>query len=149
MGVVLTGEQWRKALEGVHTTSICARHGIVQLKVLHRLHFSNVKLSKMFPDIDSTCDRCGLSPASLAHPFWHCANLYTYWSSIFKMVIQPDHVIAIFGVVGEDNNNLSGSKLKIIQFVTLLAGRLILLLEESSATESSSVAEVGDAASQT
>ncbi len=58
----------------------------------------------------------------------------TYWSSIFqtlsdifKMTIHPDLLIAIFGVAGEENNNLSGTKLRIIKFVTLLAQKLILL----------------------
>ncbi len=134
LGVALLAEQWRRASGGVHTASVCARHGLIPFRVLHRLHYSKVKLSKMFPDIDSTCDRCKLSPASFAHSFWLCPNLPTYWSSIFqtlpdifKMTIRPDPLIAIFGVAGEENKNLSGTKLRIIEVVTLLARRLILL----------------------
>lgn len=37
------------------------------------------------------------------------------------MVIQPDPMIAIFGIAGENNNNLSRTKLKLTECVTLLA----------------------------
>ncbi len=133
--MAVSAEHWRRALGGVHTASVCARHGLIQFRVLHRLHYSKVKLSKMFPDIDSTCDRCKLSPTSLAHSFWLCPNLSTYWSSIFqtlsdifKLTIQPDPLIAIFGIAGKENKNLSRTKLRITKLVALLARRLILLL---------------------
>lgn len=70
----LTAERWKKAVEGAHTASICARHGLIHFKVLHRLHFSEVKRSKMFPNMDPVCDRCRLSPATLAHSFWTVPN---------------------------------------------------------------------------
>ena len=132
--MTVAAEQWKMALQGAHTASICAWHGLTQFRVLHRLHFSKVKLSKMFPEVDSTCDRCKVSPASLAQSFWPCPKLSTYWNSIFgtlsdvfKMVIEPDPMIAIFGVAGKNNKNLTGVKLNVTKCVTLLAQRLILL----------------------
>lgn len=43
------------------------------------------------------------------------------------MVIEPDAMIAIFGVAGKNNKNLTGVKLNMTKCVTLLARRLILL----------------------
>lgn len=47
-------------------------------------------------------------------------SLYTYCSSIFKTLsdvlktaFQPDPVIATVGIAGENNDNLSGSKLSL------------------------------------
>lgn len=52
-------------------------------------------------------------------------SLHTYWSSIFKTLsdvfktaVQPDPMIAIIGITGENNDNLSGSELRIAKFVT-------------------------------
>lgn len=50
-----------------------------------------------------------------------------YLQYIFEMTIQPDPLIAIFGVKEQNNRNLSVTKLKITEFVSLLAQRLILL----------------------
>ena len=133
LGVSLTEDLWSDAQESVHTASICARHGLIQFRVLHRLHYSKVKLSKMYPNIDPMCDRCKAFPATLGHMFWSCPNLFNFWNSIFKALsdilgykVDPDPVMAVLGVPG-DNSPLRGRDSTIARFVTLLARRLILL----------------------
>ena len=133
LGLELSTDQWKNAQRNVHTSSICARHGLIQLKVLHRAHLSKVKICKMYPDSDPLCDRCKTLPATLAHMFWSCPKLSQYWTSIFKTlsdcfghVLDPDPVLAIFGVAGE-NSPLRGSNKVVARFTTLLARRLILL----------------------
>ena len=59
LGIGLKEEQWIRAQDGVHSTSICARHGLIQFRVLHCLHLSKVNLSKMFPSINPLCDQSG------------------------------------------------------------------------------------------
>lgn len=86
IGLNITASQWTKALNNVHSSSICARHGLLQFKILHRLHFSKVRLSKMFPGINSACDRCGQDQAMLAHTFWSCPNIVPYWIKIFDIM---------------------------------------------------------------
>ena len=99
MGVEITETQLGKAQEFVHSSSVCARHGLIQLKILHRLHLSKLRLSKMFPTVDPLCDRCGQAPASIAHMFWNCPRLCNYWANIFKSLsevlniqLKPDTV---------------------------------------------------------
>lgn len=43
------------------------------------------------------------------------------------MVIELDPMVVIFGVAGDNNNNLTGIKLKVTKCVTLLTQRLTLL----------------------
>lgn len=43
---------------------------IIQFKVLHGLHWSEVRLPKFKPSIDPVCDRCRILPANLSHLFW-------------------------------------------------------------------------------
>lgn len=66
------------------------------------------EISEMIPDVDSTFD---LLEFNLQNTVRH-----------LKMVIQPDPMIAIFGIVEENNNNLSGTKFKITKFVPGLSG---------------------------
>lgn len=75
LGVNITEEQWTVAQERVHSSSICIRHGLLQFKILHRLHLSKQRLSRMFPGVDASCVRCGQAPASLSHTFWNCPNI--------------------------------------------------------------------------
>ncbi|CAI5697409.1 unnamed protein product [Oreochromis niloticus] len=132
LGINITEEQWTKAQELVHSTSVCCRHGLLQFKVLHRLHLSKLKVSRMFPGADSRCDRCGQNSASLSHMFWTCPNIAIYWckifktlSDIFKKQLPPDPVMALFGVATV--KYLNNKQVCVLSFITLLARRLILL----------------------
>ncbi len=92
-------------LKQIHRSSICARHGLIQFKVIHRLHWSKQKLSKIFPDVDPSCDRCGQVPALLAHMFWSCPKLSSYWKNVFltfsRILQRPvdlDPLMAVLGI---------------------------------------------------
>lgn len=65
--------------------------------------------------------------------FWSCPSLYNFWSSIFQSLsaipgktLQPDPLIAIFGVISNEMN-LSRLHKDAIAFASLHARRLILL----------------------
>lgn len=107
MGLVITEYQWENTLRKVHTASVYIRHSLVQFKVLHCLHYSKVKLSKMYPNVDATCDQCRQFPAILAHMLWLFPQIYNYWKSVFQNLsntvgeaIEPDPLIATFSVLG-------------------------------------------------
>lgn len=105
LGGEITEEQWQTALAQIHSSSICARHGLLQFKIIHRIHWSKQKLHKVFPSIDPSCGRCGLTPASLGHMFWSCPKLSNYWHSIFQTlsnILQrptgADPLVAVLGI---------------------------------------------------
>ena len=77
-------EVWDAILSGIHSPSICARHGLLQFKVVHRMHLSKCKLAKIFPDINPICEHCKQTPATLFHMFWLCPSISLYWTSIFR-----------------------------------------------------------------
>lgn len=131
--IEITEEQWEAALQQIHGSSVCARHGLIQFKVIHRLHWSKQKLSKIFPNVDPSCDRCGRAPASLAHMFWSCTKLISYWRSIFRTLsrilqrpIDLDPRIAVLGIIKSETVTNRADQTMIL-FVCLLARRLILL----------------------
>uniref|UniRef100_A0A3B1IK57 Reverse transcriptase domain-containing protein n=1 Tax=Astyanax mexicanus TaxID=7994 RepID=A0A3B1IK57_ASTMX len=59
LGITISEDEWTAALGQVHSSSICARHGLMQCKVLHKAHYTNARLAKIFPDRSDVCEKCG------------------------------------------------------------------------------------------
>ena len=132
LGVNMSDEQWEDILDSVHTSSICARHKLIQCKILHRVHFTNAKLARIYPDRSDACNRCKRSPADYMHMFWSCSKLTGFWAAIFdtlskalNMHIAPDPITALFGI--PSTPGVPSYIGRIMAFTTLLARRLILL----------------------
>ena len=75
LGEEISEELWdailhRVGLHWVHSSSICARHGLTQCKILHHTHLTWVRLSKIYNDVDPMCIRCHQAPATHVHMFW-------------------------------------------------------------------------------
>ncbi len=64
LNVEIDQETWEEVLDRVHSSSICARHCLIQSKVVHRVHWSKCKLAWIDPTIDPECDRYHLGPAT-------------------------------------------------------------------------------------
>lgn len=132
IGEELTEEVWNEMLVRVHRSSICARHALIQCKLLHRIYYTKDKLSKMHDTVSPDCNRCGQTPANLIHTFWLCPSLHSYWTEIFHSLsnivgqrVEPTPLGALFGVF-PSLPSLSRSEKDVLAFVTLLARRLIL-----------------------
>ena len=105
LGEKISEDMWDVILRQVHSLSICARRGLTQCKILHRAHFTRVKLSKIYDDVDPWCVRCHQAPATHVHMFWSCPSLVNYWTQIFNSIsvcteVQTDPTAcrALFGV---------------------------------------------------
>ena len=144
LGIEIDPEAWKQALTWVHSSSICARHGVIQCKVLHRAHWSKSKLARIYPGSDPNCDKCHQNPANLSHMFWSCPALGAFWTSIFHSLsaitstpIQPCPLTALFGVLPSDIR-LPSYFAQHVAFLTLLARRVILFHWKSSSPPSHS-----------
>ncbi len=73
-----------KFIDRISSTTSCARLGLIQFKVLHRLHYSKAKLAIIYPTVDNRCDRCSHAPANLSHLFFLCPNLQPFWGIFLK-----------------------------------------------------------------
>lgn len=118
---------------------VCIRHKLLQFEMVHRLHLSRNKLSKMYPGSDSaTCLRCSLELADLSHMFWGCPRLTKFWTDILRTLwficnkdLDPNPLTSILGVVQEEMQ-LTTNQIELIAFSTLLARRPILLSWKNS-----------------
>ena len=135
LGEIITDDMWLSILQRVRGSSICARHSLMQCKLLHRSHRTNQKLSRHFPNISHVCYQCCSCPTTHTHMFWACSTLNDFWSLIFGAVsdcigagitISPCPFMDIFGV-SPDHLGLSKTKSDSIAFVTFIARHLILL----------------------
>lgn len=146
----ITDDLWESILRHVHSSSVCARHGLLQFKVLHRLHISEEKLAKFHTNADPLCNRCKVDIGSLLHTFWSCPKLQTYWISIFETLskayniqLAPAALTALFGVI-PPGVSVSKAVRDAIAFASLIARRLVLLRwkDEAPPTHDQWIAEV-------
>ncbi len=83
-GINLSDGLWSEILQRIHSCSINARLQSIQFKIVHRLHYSKVKLHKIYPAVSPVCDRCQGAEGTLSHSFWFCPKLHRYWQDIFS-----------------------------------------------------------------
>ena len=133
LGLQLQDPWWERAKLQVNSSSSFACLNLIQIKVLHRMHFSKAKLAKIFPGSSGACNRCAFVPADLAHTFWSCSKLTGFWKSFFKIMsevlgvaITPCPLIAIFGVPS-NYSEFSKQTLNGLAFAPLIVCRRILL----------------------
>lgn len=106
LNITIQDEIWKQALNDIHHCSFDARLQLIQFKVIHRLHYSKVRLHKIFPQTSPLCERCKKSDRSLAHQFWLCPEILYFWCSIFrwyshvlKVNLDPDPETALLGML--------------------------------------------------
>ncbi len=132
MGIDIPEDQWKNILGLIHSLSICARHALIQCKVLHRVHLTTAKLAKIFPNRSDACNRCKQSPADHIAMFWSCLRLMDYSSDMFRTLSQalnatiaPNPLTVLFGLLPD---TIASSTVHcVVAFTTLLARRAILL----------------------
>ena len=138
LGIIISEDQWQKAIATVRSSTPSARLQLIQFKVLYRVHYSKSRLSKIYPQIKDECERCHANPCDLSHMFFLCPVLQNFWnhysnilSNALKIKVNLNPYLAIFGIpVNSAPINLSYSK--ILAFTSLIARRRILLLWKSS-----------------
>ena len=138
LGEEISDDIWEDILRLVHSSSICARHGLIQCKIIHRVHFTKMRLSKIYDDVDPLCDRCRSAPATYIHMFWSCPSLRRFWTEIFHTMsrsvgrqFDPNVMMAIFGY-SPITFSLPNHKARLVAFSTLIARRLILMKWKSA-----------------
>ena len=132
LGIPLTEKFWDSCLMNIHRSSVNARHNLIQFKVIHRLHYSKVKVSKMYPSLSAFCNKCKNQKGTLTHQFWTCPNLHSFWSSVFDFYSKafnkqwiPNPLVAILGSTNDIALN-SGRDKWPVYLGTVLAKKRIL-----------------------
>ena len=80
LNVKIKDELWNSILAKVHSISMCVRHALIQFKIVHRVHWSRVKLARIYPEVEPTFGRCGSAPGTLLHMYWSCPSLINFWN---------------------------------------------------------------------
>ena len=104
LNITIQDEIWKQALNDIHHCSVNARL-FIPYKVIHRLHYSKVKLHKIFPQASPLCERCKKSGSRLAHQFCLSTEIQDFWCLIFrwysrvlKVNLDPDPETAFLGI---------------------------------------------------
>ena len=132
LGSELDDDYWDVVLKAIHSSSICSRHSLIQAKVVFKIHYTRLKLSRIYPGLSDACLRCGLTPADHLHTFITCPRLHPFWCGIFETVnltynkdYEFDTLIALFGVSPRPLK--PRFKNKVFAFITRIARKIILL----------------------
>jgi len=133
LGIQIHEESWEQAIERIQYTTCSARLGLIQFKVLYRVHLPRSRLSELHSEVEDKCDKCHGSPCHLSHMFFFCPDLKGFWVGYFTIMstvlgvnLQPCPLIAIFGIP-DPSLALNSSQKDIIAFTSLLARRSLLL----------------------
>lgn len=101
-----------------HIVHICPTRGLMQLKVVHRVHSTNASLARIYPNVEPFCPRCRGQLADLIHMFWLCPKLSSFWRDVWNTI----------GLIPVETHVLLLNKANVVvAFSTLLARQLILL----------------------
>ena len=90
MGTEISDTLWEKSLEHTHRCSNNARHCLIQLKILHRLHYSKERLHRIYPELSPICDRCLAAEDTLCHTMWPKVKIF--WFNIFSLISEILHI---------------------------------------------------------
>lgn len=58
LGIQVSETDWDKCFLSIYSCPINSRHQLIQYKVLNKLHYSKTKLSKFYPSVFPTCNKC-------------------------------------------------------------------------------------------
>lgn len=58
LGQPIPDEVWEEILGRVHKSSICARHGLIQCKLLHCIYYTKARLARIYDSVSPAYDRC-------------------------------------------------------------------------------------------
>ncbi len=123
---------WEESLEQINTCSINSRHCLIQFQVLHKLHYTKLKLHRLFPDTSPQCDKCNIAEANHVHSFISCPKLEKFGAKIFKAFsdilnthIEPDPVFIILGT-SDSMPVFKKSQQQLLSYGLITAKKLIL-----------------------
>lgn len=133
MGTHIPDDIWEESLEYIHSCSYNTRHRLIQFKIIHRLHFSKVKIHNIFPNASSNCDKCQSLNATLFHAFFSCPKVTSYWSDvfnvlsrIFKTTLSPEPLLIILGT-SELFRKFTSAQQRFISYSLITAKKLLLM----------------------
>lgn len=132
IGTTISEDAWRKCLHSIYTCSVNSRHQLIQYKVIHRLHYSRVKLHSFYASTSPLCVKCKQADGTLAHMFWFCNKLGRFWHEVFHFYsevygydLTPDPETGILGW-SHQLDTLNRWKALSIQYGMVVAKKIIL-----------------------
>lgn len=111
-------ENWADCLEQGPKLVISSGDKLIQIKFLHRVYFTPVCLSRIYPDRNPHCPRCRTQLGTYLHMFWDCPALSIFWSGIqlnvqLELSVPMSPELALLGI-HEDEQRPHHSKLLIL-----------------------------------
>uniref|UniRef100_A0A668APH5 Reverse transcriptase zinc-binding domain-containing protein n=1 Tax=Myripristis murdjan TaxID=586833 RepID=A0A668APH5_9TELE len=82
LGKNLTAQQWSAIMQHPNAASRCIRYKLIQLKLLHRVYITPLKLKKMDPDTSDACWHGCRERGTMMHMLWDCPEVKRLWEGV-------------------------------------------------------------------
>ncbi|KAK9397025.1 hypothetical protein NXF25_020386 [Crotalus adamanteus] len=99
-------------------------------KMFYRWHLDPQKMSRMYPDLQPKCWRCGCLDATYYHIWWLCKNIKVFWikiwwniQRIFRRRIKFTPQLFLLGIVSDCDSKEIILMLNLITAARLLVGQ--------------------------
>lgn len=68
---------------------VSARDRLIQLKILHRIYLTPVRLHRIYFSVPADCGRCVAASVSFIHIFFsdRCPHIQTFWMAIASFIL--------------------------------------------------------------
>lgn len=107
--VAFSESQWKLAVCTTYKYSRCVSHWEQSQKIITRWYLTPQRLSKLYNTHSPLCWRNCDQVGTIAHIFWSCIGLSSFWGKIFEILstttgilLQPNPALALLSL-GIDN----------------------------------------------
>lgn len=99
-----TDGQWEGVLASYLPTVISARDKLIQLRYLHQMYYTPLRLYKMGRKEDPICHKCLRAEGSFIHMVWECDRVRPLWSQVTQFIADtldiPNICSPLLGLLG-------------------------------------------------
>lgn len=81
-------DQWGIICKSVFTSFSCNKIIEQNYKCMHRIYYTPLRLSKMYPNVSPKCHRCESCIGSIMHIFWKCQKLEYFWKEVHDWTVK-------------------------------------------------------------
>lgn len=127
----LEREDWEDSLEQCPKLVILSRDRLIQIKLLHRVYHTPIRLHKIYPDRNPCCTRCLVQLGTLLHMLWECPKIQPFWREVFDLInvkldlpIPMSPELALLGI--PDDNQRSHHSKPLISYLLFYAKKVII-----------------------
>lgn len=79
-------DNWDEMLHSYFTTTISAKHRLIQSRIFHRAYYTPLQLFQMHRKDNPECHKCHNTQGDFWHMLWSCDKIRPFWSQVTQFI---------------------------------------------------------------